>query len=308
MDEPLRLNQLQLFCCVVENGGYTRAAEHLNLTQPAVSQQVRALERHLNAKLFVRHGNQMLLSEAGKVVYEYAQNMLRLDGRLKSAVHSLSAKTPETVTVGSNRPFGRYLLPGILSQYCKQFPQVQVDVHYANSETICEQVLNNVVDLGLVTWDPSIKLPPGLTASVIRNEPWCLVAASGCEWLSKHQVVSRSLFKDAPLITTTESSTNWKIIQRILNEMDIGLENYRVRLRLDDIESIKQMVLQGIGIAFMQLIAVQRELQDGRLSEVRFPKGYQPTQSYIIVTKTNGHITASAEQLIHCLRSDTSLG
>ncbi|MCL6633801.1 MAG: LysR family transcriptional regulator [Alicyclobacillus herbarius] len=308
MDEPLKLNQLQLFCSVVDNGGYTKASEHLNMTQPAVSQQVRSLERQLGTKLFVRRGNQVVPSEAGKVVYEYAQNMLRLDIRLKSAIRSLSSRTSETVVIGSNRPFGRYLLPGILVHYSREFPEVRIDVHYANSQEICEQVINNVVDMGLVAWDPSIELPQGLTARVIRNDPWCLVAASDTDWIRNHNVVSRSLVQTAPLISSTESSTNWKIIQRILNELDIGMEDYQVRLRLDDIESIKQIVLQGIGIAFLQLSAIQQELQEGRLSQFSFPKGYQPALSYIIVTKTKGHISASAAQLMNYLGGDTALG
>ncbi|WP_206922421.1 LysR family transcriptional regulator [Alicyclobacillus suci] len=304
MDDPLKLSQLQLFCSVVENGGYTRAAEHLNMTQPAVSQQVRILERQLDARLFVRRGNQVLLSEVGKVVYEYAQNMLRLDSRLRAAVQSLSSKENETVVLGSNRPFGRYLLPNILAEYCKKFPNAKVDVHYANSEEICEQVLNNMVDIGLVTWDPSIELPPRLTSRVMRNDPWCLVAASHSSWAREHTTISRALFETAPLITAVEGSTNWKIVQRMLSELDIGMEDYHVRLRLDDIESMKHIVLQGLGIAFLQLSAIQQELQDGHLFSFQFPAGYQPVQSYIIVTKTKGHITPSAAQLMNYLRGD----
>src|SRR3954452_14176351 len=117
MEMPVNLHQLQLFCCVVEAGSYTQAAKNLFITQPALSLQIKSLEKKLGAKLFIRKGNNIELTKAGNLVKQYAYKLLNLDKQLHSSMKELLSGETGQITIGINRPFGRYLLPKFILSF-----------------------------------------------------------------------------------------------------------------------------------------------------------------------------------------------
>ncbi|MCL6598123.1 MAG: LysR family transcriptional regulator [Alicyclobacillus macrosporangiidus] len=281
MNDHLSLHQLKLFCAVVENGSYVDTAKQLMMTQPALSLQVKSLQMALGTRLFERRSNRLVLTETGRLTYELARNILALEQRLKSTVKDLMHADHGSISIGSFRPFGRYFIPYIVSEYLQQFEYVDVSVVYKDTETIYNHVLNRILDVGVVASDDAVPVPPGLRTTKLRHDHWCLVSSPDRPWIEPRRI-DKALFQRAPLITAVSHSTHWKLIQKILSNLGLRPSDYTIRLRMDDLESIKVVVLRGLGIAFLPYTSVQSELATGRLVEYPFPDGHPPLNCVIV--------------------------
>ncbi|MCL6593964.1 MAG: LysR family transcriptional regulator, partial [Alicyclobacillus sp.] len=181
MNGPLNLHQLYLFCTVAEHHSFSSAARSLMMTQPAVSLQIKALERTLNTVLFERNGQKLQLTDAGQMVYEAAKTMMSLEHNLRTAVSEWNSGRTGHITVATNRPFGRYVLPTFLTTYLRAYPQLDVAVQYETTERICRSVLEGVADVGVVSSTGQMK-HPRLQISLLYRDEWCLVAAAHSPW------------------------------------------------------------------------------------------------------------------------------
>ena len=297
MSLPVNLHQLELFCSVVDHGSYSHAAEHLMMTQPALSLQVKALEKNLNVKLFLRKGNKIELTEAGRLTYRYATHLLSLEQKLRSSLQELTSGQGGRLTVGSNRPFGRYLLPDYVFRYMQRFPKVEVTITYDSTEQICLQVMEEKADVGLVTWSGDQPMPPKLVKHLVQRDYWSLVCSSTSPWANSREEITQ-LLRQAPLISSLPHSTHGKIIQREL--MKLGLEegDYQMRLRLGDLESIKLAVMANLGVAFLPHSTIVQELARGELVEIPFPEGNNPPLDFVLITKEGRYMTPTLEGFI----------
>lgn len=260
---PLNLYPLSLFSAVVQHGGVSRAASHLRMTQPALSMQIKSLERRLGVPLFLRQGNKFELTEFGEIAYTYAQKLLSLEQQLVDALTELGTGAAGHIQIGSNRPFGRYLLPLYMVPFMEAHPQVRFTVTYDNTDTICQAVVDEAVDVGLVTWSAHDMLAPSLTFRRLRQDHWCLVAAATSPWaLTSHS--GRTVLGQAPLITGLLDSPHGKMIHQHLARLGFMESHYFVRMRLGDLESIKWAVLANLGVAFLPHSTIAQELH-GRL-------------------------------------------
>jgi DNA-binding transcriptional LysR family regulator len=281
LEEHLSLHQLELFCAVVEHGSYMDAARHLFITQPSLSLQVKSLQKMLGAELLERRHNRMILTEVGRMTYEMARNMLALERQLKSTVADLIRPDYGSLAIGSSRPFGRNFIADAVSDFVSRHEEVEVSVVYRDTEILYEQVVSRALDIGIVTGDDTIPIPPELNAVTLRHDHWCLVSSAHAPWADNPEV-HFSLFQRAPLITGVVHSTHWKLIQKLLRDLGLHPGDYHVRLRMDDLESIKVVVLRGLGIAFLPHSTVQKELAEGALMEFRYPRGNPPLQCVIV--------------------------
>ncbi|WP_067934402.1 LysR family transcriptional regulator [Alicyclobacillus kakegawensis] len=286
MAEHLSLHQLELFCAVVEYGSYVETARHLMMTQPALSLQVKSLQTALGTQLFERRGNRLVLTETGQITYEFARNLLALENQLRSTVDDFMHADHGSLSIGSSRPFGRYFIPSVVCEYVQAFENVDVSVVYKDTETIYNQVLNRILDVGVVTSDEAVPVPPGLQSTRLRHDHWCLVSSAERPWTEPRRI-DKALFQRAPLVTAVSHSTHWKLIQKILNRLGIHAGDYTIRLRMEDLESIKVVVQRGLGIAFLPYTAVQQELANGQLVEFPFPDGHPPLNCVIVTLDNN---------------------
>ncbi|MCL6592503.1 MAG: LysR family transcriptional regulator [Alicyclobacillus sp.] len=285
MYNRLSLHQLDLFCTVVDHGSYVEAAKRLNVTQPALSLQVKALQNALGVSLLVRKGNRLFLTESGRIVYQYGRDILALEDRLRTALQELVNPQESQLAVGSNRAFGFQLDP-LIARFTRDVDQhMQISVVYKDTESLYSGVANQLLDLGIVTRDESIPVPPGLEARPLCQDTWRLVSRSDAPWVSDHTSLGRDLFAAAPLIGPVKPSPHWRIVRQLLTRSGVHDNDCTVRLRLQDLESIKQMVLRGLGIAFLPYAAVRGELASGQLCEFNFPDGFHPPLEFLLITR-----------------------
>ncbi|PFN98052.1 hypothetical protein COJ85_21240 [Bacillus sp. AFS076308] len=301
---PLNLHQLQLFCCVVEHHSYSQAARSLHMTQPALSLQIKSLEEKLGAKLFVRKGNNIELTSVGKHVAQYASNLLSLDKRLRSSVKELVSGETGQIAIGSNRPFGRYLLPKFILKFIQRYPNVELSTTYDNTEKISRYVLDEKVNVGFGVWSKDQTIPSDFKKHLIRKDYWTLVCAGGSQWATWQGTVQDVLQK-APLVGSLPRTSHGEIIKNELGKLGLDTSEYKFNMRLDDIESIKMAVISQLGIAFLPRITIDRELSNGELVPVPLIHEYHPALEYYLIIKEGAYISPTMENFINYILEET---
>ena len=166
---------LQAFVSVAERSSFSQAAERLHLTQPAVSKRIAMLEQELEVRLFDRIGRQVVLTEAGRTLLPRARRILveLEDGR--RALRNLSGQVSGTLTLATSHHIGLHRLPPVLRTFAARYPQVQLDMHFTDSELACEAVAHGEIELAIVTLPPREDSNSGLILEAIWDDPLVLV-------------------------------------------------------------------------------------------------------------------------------------
>lgn len=298
MEMPLNLHQLQLFSHVIEHRSYSQAARNLHMTQPALSLQIKSLEEKLGAKLFIRKGNNIELTSVGKHVERYSSNLLSMEQRLRSSVKELVSGETGQIAIGSNRPFGRYVLPTFILKFMQQYPAVELATTYDNTAQICRYVLDEKVNVGFGVWSKDQTTPSKLKKYLIRKDYWTLVCAGGSPWALWQGTVQEVLQK-APLVGSLPRTSHGETIQNELRKLGLDTNDYKFNLRLDDIESIKMAVISQLGIAFLPRITIDRELLSGEIVQVPLIPEYKPSLDYYLIIKEGAYISPTLQNFIN---------
>lgn len=285
----MELTQIESFLRVAELGSITRAAETLCLTQPAVTQQVRALERELGAPLFDRTGRGMALTAAGESFLVAARRSLELLAEGRLLVQSLEAGEGGRLQIGAGVTTCIFRLPPVLRLFRERRPQVEVVVRTGRSQEIAAQVQERRLDLGLVTSDIA---HPDLHAERLFEEEIVLVTpAGGAE-------VERRL-EAAPLILYPPGSGFREYLDRVFAEAGIRV---RVIMETDSVEAIKGFVEVGLGMSFLPEAAVREEVTAGRLTRAGAP-GLPPLRrSTSVLHRRDRHLSGAARGFLEVLR------
>lgn len=262
----MELRQLETFARVAQLHSFTRAAEELALTQPAVTRQIAALERELHTRLLERMGRRVQLTAAGEALYAYAVQMLRLAREAERAVADVAMGLAGRLAVGASSTTATYLLPPLLRRFREAYPGVELSVHTGVSAQVAEMVLANEVDIGVVT---GLREPSGLVEIPLAE------FATGVVVYPEHPLAARALasggaqsgiraaeLAGSPLILMEEGTNLRTYVDRLLSAA--GVEE-RVTMELDNVEAIKKMIEARLGISLLPLLSVGAEVTAGRL-------------------------------------------
>ncbi len=257
----MNLGRLEIFCEVVDRGGFTAAAEHLFLTQSAVSQYVKALEEQVGSELLVREGRRVYPTEAGEVIYQAAREIARVWDEALVTVHELEGAEAGASRVGASNP-ADYFLPPLIARFSRQHPKAHIVVNIGRPERVVDQVVRGELDFGFVA---ATALPGDLHSEPVRNEE-LLVVAPGDHPLAGRLSVERSELLSQPFVCAPAGSQMRAIIDDQLSAL--GLDSRTVSLELDSPEALKLAVLNGAGLAILFRSSVERELGSGTLKQV----------------------------------------
>jgi DNA-binding transcriptional LysR family regulator len=233
--------ELSAFLEVAASGSFSTAAERLHLTQPAVSKRIAALENRLKRPLFDRIGRRVTLTDAGNTLLPYARRVLQEieDGR--RALSRLSVEIVGRLSIGTSHHIGLHRLPPVLKAYTQRFPDVDLDIHFMDSEDACEAVLAGSLELGIVTL-PLSPLP-NLEQRRVWPDPLSVVAAAEHELALKQSVTLRQL-ANYPAVLPDDATYTHRIIRDALQTHGIAP---RVRLATNYMETLKMLVAIGLG-------------------------------------------------------------
>nr|CRH07182.1 putative transcriptional regulator, LysR family [Candidatus Magnetococcus massalia] len=253
--------RLRVFYAVAKHLSFTRAAEELYLTQPAVTFQIRQLEEHFDTRLFDRHHNRISLTEAGTEVYAYAERILDLYRETEKAVSELTGITRGVVKVGASTTIGEYLLPRILSEYRDQFNNVQIRLTIDNTRTVVRKLEDATIDIGMIEGPVKNK---NIAREGCLDDELVLIMPPGHPLAEKKEVHIKEL-KNYPFISREEGSGTRAVVSEHLSKAGFSYDQLDIVLELGSTETVKGSVEGGIGIGIVSSASLRKELKLGIL-------------------------------------------
>lgn len=256
--------RLQVFHTVAKVMSFTKAAETLHMTQPAVTFQVKQLEDFFNTRLFDRTHNKITLTDAGKVVYDYADQILELYEKMNSQVRELTGEVTGTLVVGASTTIAEYMLPSLLGAFKKEFEEVNIRLQVGNTDAIVSMVENNMIDLGLVEAPVQNK---NLEVDVCRIDEMQLICSPDHP-LAKRDKVSVEDFRKYPYISREEGSGSRSVIDTYIREQGFSYSDLSVVMELGSPEAVKMAVESEVGLAVVSRTTLSKELRLGTLKAI----------------------------------------
>ena len=270
----LDLAGLQVFLTVAEEKSFSRAAQKLYRTQPAISIAVRKLEDWVGQPLFVRGSRTGQLTEAGHLLREYAQRMLNLREEIHKSVEDLKTLRRGQVSIGVNESSIHALLPA-LAIYRKKYPDVHVRIHRVFSRDVPNEILNYRLDFGVVTFRPT---DPNLAAVEFLKDELAFVVPRHHRLAKRKSVSVKELGEESFVAHIVESPYRIRVVQLFAR--------HRVPLRMDvelpTIESIKRFVEMDMGVAIVPRMCARMELERGTLVELRIRQLHLPRHLFFL--------------------------
>jgi DNA-binding transcriptional LysR family regulator len=265
LDLRITLHKLDVLSRVVQLGGVGRAAEDLFVAQPVVSAHLRSLEKRLGgAELFYREGRQLHLTETGRAVHAWAEEVLTRTRELDRHLSGLSDGTTGSVVMGASMSVGSYLLPHVLTRFRTKNPGVELRLSISSTEHAIEDTRTGTLDFSVVLTEPNFELP-GMEVEEIGSDEIVLVAAPKSEPAS--DIISVEELRRLPFIETPEGFIRRAYVEQQLREA--GVVDRNVVLQLGHPEAMKRAVQEGLGVTLLFRTAVASELVSGALREVK---------------------------------------
>jgi DNA-binding transcriptional LysR family regulator len=291
--------QLAAFCEVVERKSFSHAAERLGVTQPAVSLQVRSLEKRLGTKLLDRSGRRVEPTEAGQRLYRLAQRMLTLEDQLLEEVSSADAVgvLRGELALGASTGPGGTVVPVLLGEFQREHPELSVALSISDTNRVIEQVAERELELGIVGASPRHR---GVVFEPFFRDEVILVVPPGHRFAGKE--ISLADLRGEPLILMQEGAGVRQVIEHELRNGPVRLRDLDVHLELGLQESVKSAVAAGFGVTFISRSGVEAELAAGTIASARV-KGLEPAREISLVRPAGRSPTRAAEAFIEFARA-----
>jgi len=289
--------QLAAFCAVVERKSFSQAAERLGVTQPAVSLQVRSLEKRLGRKLLDRSGRRVEPTEAGLALYRGAQRMLALEGQL---IEELDAgeegELGGTLEVGASTGPGSTVVPVLLCEFQRENPGVAVSLSISDTQSVVDRVAERELELGVVG---AARRHRGVVFEPFFRDGVVLACPPGHRFAGRS--VSLEELREEPLIVMQEGAGVRQVIEDELRRAGTRLRDLEPRLELGLQESVKSAVAAGHGVTFISRTAIEADLAAGTLVTARV-KGLDPSREISLVRSAGRSPTRAAEAFLEFAR------
>lgn len=281
---------LAAFIEVADSASFTRAAERLHLSQPAISKRLKSLEDQIGQRLFDRVGRTVLLTDAGQALLPYARRVLQTveDGR--RALSQLSHTVSGRLSIGTSHHIGLHRLPPVLKRFVTDYPDVDLDLHFMDSEDACEAVLAGKLELGIVTLP--LQPLPNLDRGRIWPDPLAVVVAPSHPLATRRRLALEDLAQH-PAVLPDEDTYTHRIIRAELQAR--GVEP-RVRLATNYLETLKMLAAIGLGWSVLPESMIDR-------SVVALPvAGFAPRRDLGWVRHTGRAVSGPARALLGLLK------
>lgn len=271
------INQLEVLIAVAGERGFSRAAEKLYRTQPAISQAIRRLEEEVGEPLFDRSSKDGTLTASGQILLKYAQQIMNLRRDAKLAVKELKDLQRGKVTLGANEYTVMYLLP-VISVYRVRHPHIKIEVKRDLASRIPSEVLKRDVEIGIVSYSPH---DPAIQALPVATDELALIVAPQHPLAGKKVVSVRELGVESFIAHNVRSPYRERVVQTF--------EKHRtplnISMELPTLEAIKRFVEQQMGVALMPRLAAQAEIERGQVVALTVREMRLERKLYLIYRK-----------------------
>jgi DNA-binding transcriptional LysR family regulator len=257
----MEMHPLRVFLTVAAEKSFSRAAEKLLRTQPAISLSIQRLETELGEKLIDRSAKDLLLTDAGKIVLEYARRFENLQGDLENALAELRDKSAGRLTIGANESSTLYLLDHI-ERYRRRYPKIKVQIRRSLSSKIPGELLDGDLELGILTFDPEDER---LITKIIFTDHLAFITSPSHRFAARGEISITELGMETFIAHNVVSPYRGVVIREFQrNKVPLNMD-----LEMPTVEAIRKMVQRNEGVAFLPRMCVSEELTQGILCEVK---------------------------------------
>ncbi|MDM1547163.1 LysR family transcriptional regulator [Empedobacter falsenii] len=254
--------RLKVFDTVAKRLNFTKAANELNITQPAVTKHIKEIELNLNIKLFERNGTKIKLTKAGEILLKYTEEIFSVYQKMEFEIGQLQEKQKGTLRLGASTTIAQYVLPPILAEFRKRFPEIQLSLVIQNSEKIEDLLADHKIDVGLI--EAQIKNRTFHYFPFMKDEI-VLVSRQNHSISTKNNIKLDDL-KNIPLVFREPGSGTLETIDLALKSKNIKLNELNIEIQLGSTESIKSYVLHSDALAFLSIQSILQELKNQTLT------------------------------------------
>jgi DNA-binding transcriptional LysR family regulator len=279
--------RIRVFRAVAHHLNFSRAAEELLLTQPAVTQQIKALEDEFGVPLFDRGGGHISLTPGGAALLPFAEKMKMISDQAVAAVAGAYGQQAGELALGASQTIGQYLLPNLVAGFLCTNPKVHVTARSGNTDAMLEALLAREIQLALIEGPEQRK---DLHIEAFMEDHMVLVVPAGHEWADK--TVELAKLEEEPLLVREFGSGSRRVVEHALAAAGLKSKDLKVSMELDSTEGLLSAVEAGLGVTFVSRWAVRNQLSLGtlKLARVRglklsrrfsmaYPAGPEPTGS-----------------------------
>lgn len=256
--------RLQVFHAVAKHLSFTKAAEALFMTQPAVTFQIRQLEEHFNTRLFDRAHGRIALTPAGQLALDYAERILGLSAELDTRLKEMSGQVAGPLLIGASTTIAEFLLPQVLGEFKARYPAVVPRLFVANSEAVQGRIAERSLDLGFIEGDSHL---PSLVTDVCCDDELRVVCAPSHPLAKLESVAPKALMEHAYVSREPGSGTR-EVIDNYLQKAGVQPDSLQVVMELGSPEALKGLVATGLGFTIMSRAIAALEVKLGRLVQI----------------------------------------
>lgn len=275
--------RLQVFHTVAKRLNFTRAAEELFITQPAVTRHIKEIETHFKAKLFERNGSKIKLTAAGNTLLQYTEQIFALYRNLEFDMNAFTRRHSGTLRIGASTTVAQYVLPPVLAAFHKKFTDIKVSLSINNTEQIETALQKGQIDLGIIEGEGKSH---SLRYEAFLKDELVLLAGSLHPIARTGFIKLKELLK-IPLLLREPGSGTREVLARSLKPLGIKLSDLRVEMQLGSTESMKLYLLNSSAMAFLSIHAVLKELQNKDFTVVEV-KGLKIERNFYFIRQHGG--------------------
>ncbi len=297
----MNLKQLEAFVKVAESGSFSKAAKELYLTQPTISAHISALERDLRVRLFVRNTKEVTLSEDGQALYKYARQMFELECQILD-YFKLSGKgvSKHCITIAASTIPSQYLLPDVLMVFKERYPNEQFKLIETDSAQVVTQIVEGTADVGFtgtVLEKKYCKYIPFYKDKLAIITP----NTEKYQQLKKQEGKDISWIQNERIIMREEGSGTRKEAEKQLRQAGIKVNELDIIASIENPETIKRSVRQGMGVSILSQLATREEVQNGDIQAFEIPKSNEGRDINLVYNK-NSRLSKNVERFIKIIK------
>ncbi|MBI5016308.1 MAG: LysR family transcriptional regulator [Deltaproteobacteria bacterium] len=296
----LNLKQLKVFYFVARHLSFTRAAEELFITQPAVTMQISSLERQYGLPLFSRKKNELSLTEAGSVLFPYAEKLVEIGFEAERALFNLKANPHGVLRIGTTKAIARYMLSPCILSYQSAFPRVRIKLDEGSSDEMAMSVVfgrNDLAIVGRIPYDEKLEAVPFPGGEV---DTLFLVVAPDHKFAPLPEIALEAVAQE-PLILRERGSGIRHVVLEAFERKGV---TPNVLLEASNVDFIKDLIAKGAGISVLSRMSIAKEVQEGSLRAI--PLAGEPLAIHVdIVLPREGYRPLAVESFLAAMTKGT---
>lgn len=276
------IDKLETFLRAAETLSFSETAKQLHMSQPAVSHQIKMLEKHMGVVLFTRTNTGLALTEAGRVLLPWARRLVHDTNNLQAMMESMQEDVVGELRIACSTTAGKYVLPQLAARFCRRYPSIKVHILACAPENITLKLLDENAHLGVISRELN---DVNLNSQRFIHDTITLIVPPTHRWASRKVVEPGELLEEA-IILREETSGTRQVVLSELAKFDIGLDDLNIFMELGNAEAIVNTVAAGYGIAFVSNMATSNPLALGKVASVDV-EGLNLKRTIYMVRKAN---------------------